>query len=133
MVTVQFVQYAEIAPLSSDERIEKLLSYVKDNKILIMEGRLRKDEEASLIAKTMESISKKFTGIELAVVNPNTDEEARMFRKVKGHLITMLLGDRQGMTIIGPASLVKEIKQDPNKIELFLTEGTVDSRRKKRK
>ena len=34
----------------------------------------------------------------------------------------MLLGDRQGMTIIGPANVVKKIEQNPNKIELFTKE-----------
>jgi hypothetical protein len=31
----------------------------------------------------------------------------------------MVLGDRRGMTIIGPANVVQEIKQDPDKIQLF--------------
>ena len=35
----------------------------------------------------------------------------------------MLLGDRQGLTVIGPATIVKEIKKDPNKIELLTKEG----------
>ena len=30
-----------------------------------------------------------------------------------------MLGYKGGMTIIGPASLVKEIKRDPTKIELL--------------
>ena len=41
----------------------------------------------------------------------------------------MLLGNRQGLTIIGPASIVKEIKQDPDKIQLL----TKDVRRRKKK
>jgi hypothetical protein len=31
----------------------------------------------------------------------------------------MLVGDRLGVTIIGPASIVREIKQDPEKIQVF--------------
>jgi len=31
----------------------------------------------------------------------------------------LLLGNRSGLTIIGPANVVKEIKQDPDKIQLF--------------
>jgi hypothetical protein len=37
-------------------------------------------------------------------------------------MISAVLGDRQGLTIIGPASVVKEIKKDPNKIELLTSE-----------
>jgi len=43
--------------------------------------------------------------------------------------INLLLGDRNGITIIGPASIVKEIKKDPNKIELL----TMPLRAKKKK
>ena len=121
MVTLQFVPYKEIVPLESEERIQRLLDYVKANSIVLLEGRLRKEEETSLIEKTMESISKKFKGIELAVISP-TNENAALLSKIKANLINMLLGDRQGMTIIGPATIVKEIKQDPDKIELLLNE-----------
>jgi hypothetical protein len=34
-------------------------------------------------------------------------------------MVSMLMGNRQGMTIIGPASIVKQIKQDPEKIQVF--------------
>ena len=45
-----------------------------------------------------------------------------MLKKLKENLLNVLLGDRVGLTIIGPATLVKEIKQDPNKIQLMLQE-----------
>ena len=31
-----------------------------------------------------------------------------------------MLGNRIGFTIIGPATIVREIKQDPGKIQLFM-------------
>jgi hypothetical protein len=31
----------------------------------------------------------------------------------------MLVGDSNALTIIGPASLIREIKKDPSKIDLF--------------
>ena len=34
-------------------------------------------------------------------------------------LYKLLLGNRQGLTIIGPATIIKEIKKNPNKIELL--------------
>ena len=119
MVTLQFVPYGEIKSLDSDERIAKLLDVVKQEKIVLLEGRLRKKEEAELIRKTMESISKKFKGIELAVVNKSEKSEV-FWRKLKEQLVGLLLGDRQGFTIIGPATIVKEIKKDPDKIQLYL-------------
>jgi len=118
MITLQFLPYYEIEDLSSAKRIKKLLSIVREDKILLLEGRLKKDEEAELIKKTMEQIDDNFKGIELGVIYPEK-KDADIFFSLKKKLINMLLGDRHGFTIIGPATVVKEIKQDPGKIQLY--------------
>jgi len=118
MITLQFVPYYEISELNSQKRVRKLLSIVKQNKILLLEGRLKKDEEAELIKKTMELIDDDFKGIELGVVYPDK-KDGDFFLRLKKGLVNMLLGDRHGFTIIGPATIVKEIKQDPDKIQLY--------------
>ena len=45
MLTIRFVPYNEIVDLSSARRIHKLLEIVKENKIVMLEGRLKKEEE----------------------------------------------------------------------------------------
>jgi hypothetical protein len=133
MVTFKFVPYHEIETLSSAKRINKLLKVVKEDKIVIMEGRLRKHEEADLIEITMEEISPKFKGIELSVVYPDKAKQAPM-QRIKGAFANVLLGDRQGLTIIGPASVVKRIENNPDQIELFTNEDVTAKRyRKKRR
>lgn len=126
MVTFQFVPYSEIENLSSAKRINKLFNVVKDNKIVILEGRLKKHEETDLIEITMENIGKRFKGIELSVIYPDKDQYQGV-KKMKVGFVNMLLGDRQGLTIVGPASVVKRIEQNPDKIELF----TRDNRKRK--
>ena len=121
MVTFQFVPYNDVEQLTSAKRINKLLNIVKDDRIVIMEGRLKKEEETELIEITMEEISSKFKGIELSVIYPDQRKQDPV-RRMKGAFANILLGDRQGLTIIGPASLVKKIEQNPNKIELFTKE-----------
>src|SRR3989338_9196224 len=121
MLTLQFVPYEEIEGLSSSERIKKLLNLVKDEKILVLEGRLKKQEEAELIRRTMEEISERFKGIELSVVYPE-GKKGSFGKSIKSNLAGMLLGERQGLTILGPASLIKEIRKDPDKIQLFTEE-----------
>jgi len=69
MLTLQFVPYDEIEGLSSARRIQKLLNIVKQDKIVLLEGRLKKEEETDLIEITMEEINDKFKGIELAVID----------------------------------------------------------------
>ena len=126
-LTIQFVPYHEIESLGSARRVKKLIDIVKENKIVMLQGRLKNEEEADLIAISMEEIGSKFKGIELAVVNPES-KDAHIFNKIKNNFFGMILGDRQGLTIIGPASVVKEIKKDPNKIELY----TQESRKRKK-
>ena len=127
MLTLQFVLYQEIENLTSRKRINKLLAIAKQDNIVLLEGRLTKDEETALIQKTMEEISPKFKGIELGVIYPE-QKSNDILKKLKANFINMLLGNRQGLTIMGPASIIKEIKQDPDKIQL-LTKN--DRRRKK--
>ena len=123
MLTFQFVPYGDIEGLSSHSRIQKILDIIKENKIILMEGRLRKKEEADLIRKTMEEIglheSNDFKGIEISVIEPST-RTSDFLSSMRLRFINMLLGDRQGLTIVGPASIVKEIKQDPDKLQVFI-------------
>ena len=132
MVTFQFVPYHDIDNLSSAKRINKLLNIVKGNRIVIMEGRLKKEEEADLIEITMEEISPKFKGIELSVVYPDKSKQDAM-QKIKSSFANILLGNRQGMTIIGPASVVKKIEKNPDKIELFTNDLSNNRYRKKKR
>ena len=68
MLTLQFVPYAEIEHLDSDERIQKLLSIVKGDKVVLMQGRLRPEEETLLIQQTMQEIAESFTGVEICTI-----------------------------------------------------------------
>ncbi len=122
MVTIQFVPYTEIEGLSGLGKIRKLLNIAKMNKIVMLQGRLKKEEEVELIKTTMEEIDKKFKGIEMAVINP-TQTAKDGFQKFKYSMLNTFFGDTQGLTIIGPSNIVKSIKKDPNKIELLTQEA----------
>jgi len=118
---IQFMPFSEIRDLASGERIKKVLDIAFSNSILILQGRLKPEEETRLIEDTMAMIGhvKSFKGIELAVISPHQNRSP--IEKFKHNLATRLSGSDLGaITIIGPASIVKEIKQDPKKIELFL-------------
>lgn len=131
MVTFQFVPYQDIETLTSAKRINKLMNIVKNDRIVIMEGRLRKEEEADLIEITMEEIGSRFRGIELSVIYPDKTKLDAL-QKLRSVFTSFLLGNRQGLTIIGPASIVKRIEKDPDKIELF-TKDTVNLPRNRSK
>jgi hypothetical protein len=130
MVTLQFIPYSKIENLTSVGRIRKLLNIAKEDKIVLLQGRLRKEEEAELIQATMEEINEEFKGIELAVINPQS-EASNGIQRLRNSFTSMLLGDRQGMTVIGPASVVKQIKKDPDKIELYTKENNNNHKKRR--
>ena len=120
-LTLEFMPYSEIRNLDSGERIKKLLSIVLGNKIIVLQGRLEPEQETRLIEDTMAIIGnvKGFKGIELAVISANSSNMP-LFGKFRQGVAKMLVGDTASMTIIGPASIVKDIKRNPKKIELIL-------------
>ncbi|HII29647.1 hypothetical protein COT48_05730 [Candidatus Woesearchaeota archaeon CG08_land_8_20_14_0_20_47_9] len=131
MLTLQVVTYQEIEALSSAKRIKKLLDLVKEDKIIFLEGRLKRSEEAELISHTMSEIDDNFKGIEICVVYP--EQRNQLFlEKIRSHFINLILGDRQGLTIIGPASIIKEIRRNPDKIQLFTDNGATEASAKGR-
>ncbi len=118
MITLQFIPYKELEGLSSEKRINKIIKAVKSEKIVLIEGSLESKEETNLISKTMEQINEDFTGIEISVVKSDSLEE-KFLDRMRSKLVRFLTGNRYGFTIIGPAKIVKEIKQDPGKVQLL--------------
>ena len=119
--SVQFLPYSQIRNLDSDERMKKILQIVLGNNILFLQGKLRPDEETRLIGDTMAMAGhiKGFKGVELAVISE--EEHLNLVEKTKKRIVDLLSGgDLDALTIIGPATIVKEIKRDPKKIELLL-------------
>jgi hypothetical protein len=119
-LTIQFIPYNEIDNLNSGERIKKLLKVVLENKIIVLQGKLKPEEEARLIEDTMALIGhiKGFKGVELAVLSPRTRNS--MMTGFKSNISKFLVGDRESITLIGPATIVREMKKDPSKIELMI-------------
>lgn len=132
MLTLQFVPYTEIERLGSARRVKKILDLAKADKIVLLEGRLKKEEETDLIEITMEEIDDTFKGIELAVINPDT-KRGPFFSNIKKGFVNMLLGNRTGFTIIGPATIIKQIKKDPDKIQLYIQENNKKKKKNNKK
>ena len=66
----------------------------------------------------MSNIDRRFKGIEICSIGDSENQD--IIKKIKRGLAQLLLGvGASGLTIIGPASIIKEIKRDPDKIELL--------------
>lgn len=118
-LTIHFMPYSEIEREGSAGRVKKILGIILQDKLVILQGRLKAEEETRLIEDTMALVGniKGFQGIELAVVS---GEDRTLFEKIRHNLARILVGEQDAVTIIGPAVLVKEIKRNPKKIELLL-------------
>lgn len=123
--------YHELKDLDQDAKIKKLLKLVKEDKIVLMQGRLNPFEETKLIQETMEEVTNDFKGIEVCTIYPE-EKNKQLWNKIRREFVKILLGNREGLTIIGPANIVKEIKRDPNKIQL-LADANNKKRRSKRR
>lgn len=102
--------------MESQERVKKILSIVKKGDIVMFEGRLNPDEELQLTTKAMENVSGKFSGIEIAHLG---DDSKNFINKLKRSLISLLNGNAVGITVVGPSKVIKEIKMDPNNLEIL--------------
>lgn len=119
-LSLHVLPFSEVKDMNISQRVKKILNLVLGNKIVILHGRLRAEEEARLIEDTMAMVDhvKSFKGIELAVVEPNMEG---IFSKMKYGIAKRLVGDNSSLTVIGPATVIKDIKRDPRKLELMLS------------
>ena len=125
MISFQYISYREHSKLDTNRKLNKLLTIVKKNKIALMQGKLKPSEEAQLIERTMGQITKDFTGISFCTIYPEANSSKngtkKLPEKLKNSIYNMLLGNRDCLTIVGPATIISEIRKNPNKIDLLLT------------
>lgn len=114
---VQVLSYEMMKNFSSDRRIRKILEIVKNKDIVMIEGKLTSDEETDLISKAMANVSGRFSGIEVAFLGGVTSKT--FGEKFKNIILKLVAKDRFGITVVGPSKIIKEIKMDPNKLEIL--------------
>jgi len=118
--------HREYAGLDVEEKLKMIFKIVKKDKIVLMQGRLKPQEEAQLIEQTMGQITKKFSGISFCTILPEVQEDkknskdAKIPMAMKNIFYNMFMKNRDTLTIIGPANLVREIRKNPNRIDLML-------------
>lgn len=127
-----FISSAILDGKPLNKRISFILNKVKDGTILVTDGVMKPDEEMALIKETMRRVDTGFPGIEVAslkkptkgiqkVVEGMTDQSDR----IKKYL-SILTGTKMktsslktGLTLIGPAKYIKDIKKNPNSFSVL--------------
>jgi len=128
MLSFKYISYREHSKLDSNQKLNKIFSIIKKDKIVLMQGKLKPEEEAKLIERTMGQITKDFPGISFCNIISNGKKGRKKkqdFFQKAGELIgekmyKVVMGKREGLTIVGPATVIKDIRKNPSQIDLFI-------------
>lgn len=114
-ISFNLVSRNKLDRLSSDEKLRFILNEVKKGKILVLEHGLTPLEQTSLIENTMREIEQDtFIGVEMEGYEP---ENPTFFQKILG------INKKPGVTMIGPADLLKTVHKDNNMIQIKIIPG----------
>jgi uncharacterized protein len=116
-IPINLISRDSLESLGSDERVEFVLTEVKEGKVLILEMGLSAMEEARLIEHTMKQIDHEtFIGIEIQSYSNAFSRDTtitwldRLLKRKK----------TPRMAVIGPANLLRTIHKDGNVIQTML-------------
>ena len=118
---VKIVSNSMISQLETSKKIDKIYSMVKSGNLVVLEGRLTTEEEMMLTSKSLKHVSDKFSGIDIAFLNAKN--EGNRFERLKFKLAMYLLRYEIGITVIGPSKKVKELKMNPDQIDILLSKN----------
>ncbi|MGB9837952.1 DUF2073 domain-containing protein [Methanothermobacter sp.] len=110
---MDFLSSEALEDKSSMEKISMIIDRVKDGDILVLEGSLSPAEEAELIETTMREIDvENFVGIDIYTLEK--DEKAFLGLSKRRTV---------GLTIIGPANVMRTVKRKSNFLSMIAEIG----------
>jgi len=116
------IKYIPYEVLKKDKDFECLFEPLKESYLIIIDAKIKPEEEAKIIEKTMENINLKFKGIEISAIDfENVD--ASFQQGIKGifsKISEKVVGRRKGITLIGPADVIKAMEKDPDALFIHL-------------
>ncbi|RLI98651.1 MAG: hypothetical protein DRO99_00235 [Candidatus Aenigmatarchaeota archaeon] len=113
---IKFVPYEKF----KENNLGKFMKELKHNTIVLIDAKLSADEEAKLIKETMEKVSNDFSGIEMNSLELSTGKQESGIDVVKNMIIERITGKKRGLTIIGPAKTVRQIRKNPEELLLYM-------------
>ncbi|MGC8812299.1 MAG: OapB/ArvB family protein [Candidatus Aenigmatarchaeota archaeon] len=125
---LDFVSSSTLDGKPRKERINYILSKVKDGSILVMDGVMSPDEELDLIRETMRRVDDGFPGIEVCSLKKKVKGFQLFMEKLSDQTVKLqqLLMRRTpdkklkfGITLVGPAKYIKKIKKNPNSFSVL--------------
>ena len=116
-IKMDFLSSDALKNRSSMEKIAMIVDKVKNGDLLVMEGGLTPAEEAELIETTMREIDvENFLGIDIYTLEK---DQSTFFGLSKRKTV--------GITIIGPANVMKTVKRKSNFLSMIAQLGDADA------
>lgn len=109
---IEFVSTKILSEMKDNEATEYLLKVIRRGDMIVLDEKLPPAQEKELFKRTMEIIDDDFTGIEISSIG---DSETNW----KNSIIKLLGGKTTGLTVIGSAKIIKNIKNQKDKINLL--------------
>jgi uncharacterized protein len=114
---MDFLSSDALKSQSSIEKVSMIVEKVKKGELLVIEGGLEPEEEAELIETTMREIDvESFMGIDIYTLEK---DESSFFGLSKRKTV--------GITIIGPANVMKTVKRKSNFLSMVASLGGSDA------
>lgn len=115
-IRIKFMPYEKFR----EKDLGKFLDSLHENTIVLIDAKLTADEEANLIKETMKKVSNQFSGIELNSLELANGKKISNINKIKNMVIEKIIGKKRGLTIIGPAKTVHQIRKNPEELLLYM-------------
>jgi hypothetical protein len=125
---IDFVSSVKLNGKPQKKKINYILGRVKDGSILVMDGVMSPEEEMDLIKETMRRVDNGFPGIEVCSLKKQLKGFNQLFEllSIRREKFWNWLTKKQsqtnlktGMTLIGPAKLIKKIKKNPDSFSVM--------------
>jgi hypothetical protein len=128
-----FVSSATLEEKNKKSRINFILNKVKDGTILVTDGVMKPEEEMELIKETMRRVDDGFPGVEVASLKKPVKGLERFVEsfsdqreRIRGFLASLTGAKppersnlKTGLTLIGPAKYIKQVKKNPNSFSVL--------------
>ena len=125
---LDFVSSAKLNGKTRKKKINYILGKVKDGSILVLDGVMSPEEEMDLIKETMRRVDDGFPGIEVCSLKKQTKGFKQLFERLSDRRVKVWnwlirkpyeTNLKTGMTLIGPAKLIKNIKKNPDSFSVL--------------
>jgi len=128
---MDFISSSMLNGKSEKKKIDFILSRVREGSILVLDGVLKPQEEMNLIKETMQRIDERFSGIEVCSLRKESKGLKLVFdiiydrsERLRNFFLKMVgrpgkTNMRNGITLIGPASIIKKIRKNPSSFSVL--------------